>query len=57
LRSGAVNVGGVKLCQTLTSLRDVSSKELSTAQVEKIESELSRLDLALDEIVGLQRRG
>jgi two-component system sensor histidine kinase RpfC len=60
LRSGAVNVGGVKLCQTLTSLRDISSKDLGangSLQVEKIESELSRLDTALDELIGIQRRG
>ena len=60
LRSGAVNVGGVKLCQTLTGLRDISSKELTTTgtgQVEKIESELARLDAALDELTKTQRRG
>jgi two-component system sensor histidine kinase RpfC len=59
LRSGAVNVGGVKLCQTLTSLRDISSRELSAngaAQAEKIESELSRLDAALDQLLETQQR-
>ncbi len=59
LRSGAVNVGGVKLCQTLTALRDISTRELSTNganHVEKIESELSRLDSALAELVTAQRR-
>lgn len=59
LRSGAVNVGGVKLCQALTSLRDISSRELSTngpAQVEKLESELSRLDAALDQLLDAQYR-
>ncbi len=60
LRSGAVNVGGVKLCQTLTSLRDISSRELSTngaGHAEKIENELSRLDAALDQLMGVQQRG
>ncbi len=60
LRSGAVNVGGVKLCQALTGLRDISSRELSTTgavQVEKLESELSRLDAALDQLLQAQYRG
>lgn len=60
MRSGAVNVGGIKLCQILTSLRDVSSKELRAtggAYVEKIESELSRLDTMLGQMIEMQRRG
>jgi two-component system sensor histidine kinase RpfC len=60
LRSGAVNVGGVKLCQALTGLRDISSRELSSngpMQVEKLESELTRLDAALDQLVAAQYRG
>jgi len=60
LRSGAVNVGGVKLCQTLSGVRDLSPKELSAdgvAEVEKIESELARLDTALDELIEVQKRG
>jgi len=59
LRSGAVNVGGVKLCQALTSLRDISSKDLAAngmAHVEKIEGELSRLDAVLDQLVEPLRR-
>ena len=54
LRSGAVNVGGVKFCQTLSSLRDITARELianGAAQVEKIESELARLDAVLDELL------
>ncbi|HXE28220.1 MAG TPA: ATP-binding protein, partial [Stellaceae bacterium] len=50
LRSGAANVGGVKLCQTLTGLRDVSTKDLRTnggSYVEKIEGEMTRLDAIL----------
>jgi len=60
LRSGAVNVGGVKLCQTLISMRDLSTKDLGAngaVQVEKIESELVRLDTALDEMLGRQKLG
>jgi two-component system sensor histidine kinase RpfC len=59
LRSGAANVGGVKLCQTLTSLRDVSTKDLranGASHVEKIESEMIRLDAILGELLQSQRR-
>jgi two-component system, sensor histidine kinase RpfC len=60
LRSGAVNVGGVKLCQALTALRDISARELNAngaTHVEKLESELSRLDAALDQLLEAQQRG
>jgi len=60
LRSGAANVGGVKLCQTLTSLRDVSTKDLRAnggSYVEKIEGELTRLDAILGQLLETQRRG
>jgi two-component system sensor histidine kinase RpfC len=59
LRSGAANVGGVKLCQTLTSLRDVSTKDLRTnaaGYVEKIEGEMIRLDAILGDLIESQRR-
>ncbi len=59
LRSGAANVGGVKLCQTLTGLRDVSTKDLranGASYVEKIESEMTRLDAFLGQLVESQRR-
>ncbi len=60
LRSGAANVGGVKLCQTLTGLRDVSTKDLRTngaSYVDKIEGEMTRLDAILGQLVESQRRG
>ena len=60
LRSGGANVGGVKLCQTLTALRDVSTKDLranGATYVEKIEGELSRLDTMLGQLLESQRRG
>ena len=60
LRSGAANVGGVKLCQTLTGLRDVSTKDLranGASYVEKIEAEMMRLDAILGELLTSQRRG
>jgi two-component system sensor histidine kinase RpfC len=60
LRSGAANVGGVKLCQTLTSLRDVSTKDLragGAGYVEKIEGEMTRLDAILGDLLASQRRG
>jgi len=59
LRSGAANVGGVKLCQTLTGLRDVSTKDLRTngaGYVEKIEGEMTRLDAILGQLIESQRR-
>jgi two-component system sensor histidine kinase RpfC len=59
LRSGAANVGGVKLCQTLTSLRDVSTKDLrgnGAGYVEKIEGEMIRLDAILGDLLASQRR-
>jgi two-component system sensor histidine kinase RpfC len=59
LRSGAANVGGVKLCQTLTGLRDVSTKDLRTnaaTYVEKIEGEMTRLDAILGQLIESQRR-
>jgi two-component system, sensor histidine kinase RpfC len=60
LRSGAANIGGVRLCQTLTALEDLTHPELrqaGMAYVEKIESELARLDLALEPFARAQRRG
>ncbi|HEY1506159.1 MAG TPA: ATP-binding protein [Stellaceae bacterium] len=59
LRSGAANVGGVKLCQTLTGLRDVSTKDLRSngaGYVDKIEGEMTRLDAILGQIMESQRR-
>jgi CheY-like chemotaxis protein/signal transduction histidine kinase len=60
LASGAANVGGVRLTQTLTALEDLTDAELRAAghaYVEKIESELARLDLALDPFLRAQRQG
>ncbi|HEY3918281.1 MAG TPA: response regulator [Stellaceae bacterium] len=60
LRSGAANVGGVKLCQTLTGLRDVSTKDLrasGASYVEKIQGEMTRLDAILGQLLESQRRG
>jgi two-component system sensor histidine kinase RpfC len=59
LRSGAANVGGVKLCQTLTGLRDVSVKDLrgnGASYVDKIDAEMTRLDAILGELIAGQRR-
>jgi two-component system, sensor histidine kinase RpfC len=60
LRSGAAHIGGVRLCQTLTALEDVSANDLRQAghaYAEKIESELARLQSALDPYARAQRRG
>jgi len=59
LRGGAANVGGVKLCQTLTALRDVSTKDLrenGAGYVEKIGAEMTRLDAVLGQLRESQRR-
>jgi two-component system sensor histidine kinase RpfC len=52
LRSGAANLGGARLCQMLTALEDVTAKDLrqaGSAYYEKIESELTRLETALEQ--------
>ncbi len=59
LRSGAANIGGVRLAQTLTALEDLSAAELrqaGAAYVEKIESELNRLEAALEPFARKERR-
>jgi two-component system, sensor histidine kinase RpfC len=60
LRSGAANIGGVRLAQTLAALEDLSATELRQAGatfVEKIESELHRLEAALEAVTKKERRG
>lgn len=60
LRSGAVNVGGIRLCQNLNTLRDISARDLSVNgadHVEKLENELARLEAALDQLLEVQRPG
>ena len=60
LASGAANIGGVRLTQTLTALEDLTDAELRQAgpvYVEKIEAELARLNLALEPFLRAQRRG
>ena len=50
LRSCAANVGGVRLCDMLLALRDVTARELrqqGMAHVQRLTTELSRLDTAL----------
>ena len=60
LRSGAANVGAVRLCETLTSMRDVTAKDLSqtgTAYFDKIVGEFTRLDSSLEQLTRAQGRG
>jgi two-component system, sensor histidine kinase RpfC len=60
LHSGAANVGGVRLAETLSALEDLGPAELKQAGaafVEKIESELARLDQALEPFARKERRG
>jgi len=59
LRSGAANVGAVRLCETLTSMRDVTAKDLSqtgTAYFDKIVGEFTRLDTSLEQLTRAQGR-
>ncbi len=60
LRSGAVNVGGTRLCQSLNALRDISSRDLSVngaTHIEKLEAELTRLEAALEQQLDQHRAG
>jgi two-component system sensor histidine kinase RpfC len=60
LRSGAANLGGARLCQMLTALEDVTVKDLrqaGPAYYEKIESELARLETALEQSNRAHRHG
>ena len=50
LRSGAANVGAARLCQTLTTLREVTGRDLrqhGKSYVEKLQSEFTKLEAAL----------
>ncbi len=60
LRSGAANIGGVRLSQTLTALEDVTAKDLrqaGPAYFEKIESEFERLCTAIEPLRRSHRHG
>lgn len=53
LRSGAANVGGVRLCEALTAMREVTANDLSRtgpAYFDKIVNEFSRLDASLEQM-------
>lgn len=59
LRSGGANIGAMRLSQTLGALRDVTVKDLrqtGAGIIEKVEAELTRLDLSLDQLMREQRR-
>ena len=60
LRSGAANVGGVRLCEALTAMRDVTANDLTqtgSAYFDRIVSEFSRLDASLEQMTWTERRG
>jgi two-component system sensor histidine kinase RpfC len=60
LKSGAANIGAVRFCQTLAALRDLGVKDLRQAgagYLERIGSELARLDATLEQMTREQRRG
>ncbi|MGH6977599.1 MAG: ATP-binding protein, partial [Stellaceae bacterium] len=60
LRSGAATVGGVRLCEALTAMREVTANDLSRtgpAYFDKIVNEFSRLDASLEQMTRAERRG
>jgi signal transduction histidine kinase/HPt (histidine-containing phosphotransfer) domain-containing protein len=63
LRSCAGNIGGVRLCELLLALREISARELreqGSAVVQRLGDELARLDAALIEFLpepGIASRG
>ncbi|HET7594259.1 MAG TPA: ATP-binding protein [Stellaceae bacterium] len=60
LRSGAANVGAARLCQTLTTLREITGKDLrqhGASYIEKLQSEFAKLETALDRMAKESRRG
>ncbi len=60
LRSGAANVGGIRLCEALTAMRDVTANDLTRTgptYFDKIVNEFSRLDASLEQMTHAERRG
>ena len=60
LRSGAANVGAARLCQTLTSLRDITGKELrqnGAGYIEKLQTEFAKLETTLGRMIRETRIG
>ncbi|HYM01520.1 MAG TPA: ATP-binding protein [Stellaceae bacterium] len=54
LRSGAANIGAARLCQTLTSLKDVTARDLrqhGQSYLDKLQGEFTKLETALDRMV------
>ncbi len=60
LRSGAANVGGVRLCEALTAMREVTVNDLArtgSAYFDRIVNEFSRLDASLEQLTRAENRG
>ena len=60
LRSGAANVGAARLCQTLTSLRDITGKDLrqnGAGYIEKLQTEFAKLETTLGRMIRETRIG
>jgi two-component system, sensor histidine kinase RpfC len=60
LRSGAANVGGIRLCEALTAMRDVTANDLTRTgptYFDKIVNEFSRLDASLEQMTRAEHRG
>jgi two-component system sensor histidine kinase RpfC len=54
LKSGGANLGAVRFCQTITALKDITSRELAqngNAYLEKLVSEFLKLESAFDRLL------
>jgi two-component system sensor histidine kinase RpfC len=59
LRSGGANVGALRLCQTLSSLREATVNDLrqtGLSDIDNVETELIRLDASFVQLLREQRR-
>ena len=54
LKSGGANLGAVRFCQTITALKDITTRELQQngpAYLEKLVSEFLKLEAAFDRLL------
>jgi two-component system, sensor histidine kinase RpfC len=59
LKSGGANLGAVRFCQTITALKDITSRDLQqngNAYLEKLVSEFLKLEAAFDRLLKEPRR-
>jgi two-component system sensor histidine kinase RpfC len=59
LKSGGANLGAVRFCQTITAMKDVTTRDLQqngSAYLEKLVSEFLKLEAAFDRLLAEPRR-